>query len=64
MRTLYVTSWLKQEDGSHILNCRDEHFGTTFTVEIPFRHSSFIDYEDLNKGWLNLPEDYSIKVAC
>ena len=64
MRTLYVTSWMKQEDGTHLLNCVDEHFGTPFTVEIPDRHSSCVDYEMLNKGWLELPNDYSIKIAC
>ena len=64
MRTLYVTSWFKNENGTHLLNCIDNHFGTPFTVEIPAQHSEFINYEDLNKGWLELPDDYSIKIAC
>lgn len=64
MRTLHVTTWSKENDGSHTLYCIDDHFGTMFSVEIPSRFEKCINYEEMSKGWLTLPEDYSIKIAC
>ena len=63
MRTLHITTWSKNQDGSHQLSCIDDYFGTVFSVEIPARFENCINYEEMSKGWLNLPEDYAIKIA-
>lgn len=64
MRTLNVTTWSRNQDGSHMLHCVDDRFGTLFSVEIPARFQNCINYEQMSKGWLTLPEEYSIKLLC